>query len=48
MNKDKAKLIWIGKKRNSKDELNTVPKLSWGATGFNLLGLDFDINLDKL
>ena len=48
MNKDKTKVIWIGKTRNSKDKINTVPKLSWGETGFNLLGLDFDINLDKM
>ena len=48
MNKDKTKVVWIGKKRNSKDHLNTVPTFSWGDTGFNLLGLDFDINLDKM
>ena len=32
INKDKTKIIWIGKKRNSEDILHTEPPLKWGAT----------------
>ena len=38
INKEKRKLIWIGKKRNSDDVLPTEPPLQRGATEFNLLG----------
>lgn len=48
INKDKTKVIWIGSKKGSTDKLNTVPLLSWGETEFDLLGLRFSVDLDKM
>ena len=41
MNKEKTKVIWIGKKRLSKDKLSVTECLDWGKSEFNLLGIDF-------
>ena len=48
MNKDKTKLIWIGRKKGSKEKLNTTSPLVWGDTQFDLLGLKYDVELDKM
>ena len=48
MNKEKTKVIWIGKKRLSKEKLNVSVKLDWGSTEFTLLGLDFSTDLNKM
>ena len=48
INKDKTKIIWIGKKRNSKDILETNPPLQWGSTEFDLLGLTFSTDMNKI
>ena len=48
MNKEKTKVIWIGKKRLSREKLNVSVKLDWGSTEFTLLGLDFSIDLIKM
>ena len=48
INKDKTKIIWIGKKRNSKDILETQPPLQWGSTEFDLLGLTFSTDMSKI
>ena len=48
MNTTKTKVIWIGRKRYSKDKLVTSPMLEWGNTEFDLLGLKFSINLDNM
>ena len=48
MNKDKTKLIWIGRKKFVKDKLNISEKLTWGETDFSLLGLEFSTFLDKI
>ena len=48
MNKDKTKIIWIGRKKHSKDKLNTTQKLEWGDTEFDLLGIHFSINLQDM
>lgn len=48
MNKEKTKVIWIGKKRLSKDKLKVSVKLDWGNEEFTLLGLDFSVDLKKM
>ena len=48
MNKEKTQLIWIGKKRNSKDKLETTLDLHWGENGFDLLGIKYNTNLKKM
>ena len=45
MNRDKTKIIWIGRKKFSKEKLNVTEKLSWGSSTFTLLGLKFTANL---
>ena len=37
MNKEKTKVIWIGRKRYSKDKLKVSVNLDWGNTDFTLL-----------
>ena len=48
MNSEKNKVIWIRRKKYSKDKLNTTIDLTWGNTKFQLLGLDFDVNLNDM
>ena len=48
INTDKTKVIWSGKKTNSKDKLKVSVKLHWGATEFKLLGLHFSVDLAKI
>ena len=48
INTDKTKLIWIGKKHHSKDKINTTCTLAWGATDFNLLGINFSTDLEQI
>ena len=48
MNKNKTKVIWIGKRKHSKDKLSVDANLNWGTTQFDLLGLRFSVNLDKM
>ena len=46
MNSDKTKVIWIRRKKSSKDKLNTEYNLIWGEDEFDLLGLTFNTNLN--
>ena len=48
MNKEKTKVIWIGKKRLSKDKLSVTECLDWGKSEFNLLGIDFSTDIDAM
>ena len=48
MNKDKRKVIWIGRMRYSKDKLKISINLDWGDTQFTLLGLKFSVNLSHM
>ena len=41
-------MIWIGKKRQSKEKLKCASSLSWGTKCFNLLGIDFDTTLERM
>ena len=48
INTDKTKLVWIGKKRYSKDKLDIKDDFIWGATEFSFLGIMFSVNLSKM
>ena len=48
MNKEKTKMIWIGRKKFSKEKLQTPHKLNWGDTIFSILGLEFSVDIPKI
>ena len=48
MNTDKTKLIWIGKKRYSRDKRDTNRKLLWRNTQFRFLGIEFSVDLSEM
>ena len=48
MNMEKTKVIWVGRKRFSKEKLNVTHKLQWGNTEFSILGLKFSTNLEQI
>ena len=48
MNKEKTKVIWIGKKRLSKDKLNVTECLDWGKSEFKILGIEFSTDVDAM
>ena len=48
INYDKTQVVWIGAKKYSADSIKTRWKLSWGATRFKLLGVTFDVDLNKV
>ena len=47
VNKDKTKLVWIGKKKHCKDKLKKS-RFQWGCTQFDLLGLTFSVDLSDM
>ena len=48
MNTSKTELIWIGKKKYSKQKINTNCKLEWGVTDFSLLSIEFGVETIKI
>ena len=48
VNTDKTKLIWIGKKRYSRDKFDTNRNLLWGNTQFRFLGIEFFVDLSEM
>ena len=48
MNKEKTKVIWIGRKKYSKEKLNVSEILDWGKCEFTLLGIEFSVNLSNM
>ena len=48
VNSKKAKVIWIGKQKNSKEKLKVSVKLNWDETHFRLLDLQFSVNLETM
>ena len=48
MNKEKTKVIWIGRKKFSKDKLKVSMDLNWGSSEFRLLGITFNVDLCKM
>ena len=48
MNKAKTKVIWIGRKRYSKEKLNVSVNLDWGKVEFVLLEITFNVDLNLM
>ena len=48
VNFDKTQVVWIGRNKYSTETIKTKWKLTWGITHFKLLGIHFDIDLDKV
>ena len=48
MNREKTKVIWIGRKKYSKDKLYLPVDLDWGKSEFRLLGITFHVELSKM
>ena len=48
VNMDKTKIVWIGKKRNSKDKFDVGKELVWSASNFTLLGIHFSVDLTNM
>ena len=44
----KTQVVWIGRNKYSTETIKTKWKLTWGITHFKLLGIHFDIDLDKV
>ena len=48
MNTSKTKVIWIGRKKHMVEKLNVNSKLQWGTDRFNLLGIQFSVDLELI
>ena len=48
MNTSKSKMIWIGRKKYCKEKFKYMEHLDWSSEEFNLLGLDFSVNLNLI
>ena len=47
VNFDKTQLVWIGSEKYSTKSIKTKWKLSWGKNTFKILGITFNIDLEK-
>ena len=48
INYDKTQLIWIGSKKYSPNSIKTKWKLLWGEHKFRILGINFNVDLDRM
>ena len=48
INFSKTQVIWIGNKKYSNEVLCQNRNLTWGETCFKVLGISFDVNLDRI
>ena len=48
INIDKTHVIWIGSKKYSKNTMCSNYKLKWGGSTFNMLGIEYDVNLQNI
>jgi len=48
VNFDKTQVVWLGIKKYSSDTINTRWKLKWGISNFKLLGINFDVDVEKM
>jgi len=48
LNSEKTKVIWIGSRKYSAHSIKTRWKLVWGNIRFKVLGVWFDVDLDKM
>ena len=45
MNTEKTKVVWLGRKKHSKDKIISNIDLEWGCKRFTLLGLEYSVDL---
>lgn len=48
VNIDKTKVVWIRKKKFSRDKMCGKHGLDWGSSRFTMLGIDFSVNLSEI
>ena len=48
INFDKTQVVWIGFKKYSSETIKTKWKLSWGCQRFKILGINFNVDLEKM
>ena len=48
INYDKTQLIWIGSKKHSQNSIKMKCKLLWGGHKFRMLGINFNVDLEKM
>ena len=48
VNFDKTKVIWIGKEKYSSNSIKTKWKLVWNQQSFDMLGIKFHVDLNKM
>ena len=48
LNKDKTKMVWIGRKKHCKEKLDISIPLNWACTEFDLLGIKFSVDLETM
>ena len=48
INYDKTQLVWIGSKKYSSNTIKTKWKLLWGGHKFKLLGINFNVDLERM
>ena len=48
INYDNTQVIWIGNMKYSNHRLNAGNALEWGKQQFKLLGIEFDVDLNKI
>lgn len=48
INYSKTQLVWIGSKKYSAEKLCSKWNLHWGNSSFNLLGVEFNVDLQKI
>ena len=48
MNTSKSKMIWIRRKKYCKEKIRYLEHLDWSLENFNLLGLEFNVNLNLM
>ena len=48
INKEKTKVIWIERKKQSKDKINVTTNLDWECTDFTLLGIEFSTSISLI
>ena len=48
VNFEKTQLVWIGSEKYSTNSIKTKWKLSWGKSSFKVLGIIFNIDLEKM
>ena len=48
VNFEKTQVVWIGAKKYSTNSIKTKWKLTWGSEHFKLLGITFNVDLEKI